>query len=240
MRSPCGLHTPPTETGASMTSDLNAALAEAYSPDANRAGQDASARLPERLAHLLRLLVLCVVDCMLAVRPGRARLAPARVHDRPDLPPGSAPALAASPLGSVGTAIAWTCRRFGMLRGHPDWPEVSRAPVVVLYRGVPRQLRRAARRCPDRSVAMAGQPRPHSENDYRPARTAAWYPGIAAAIASLPPRLPVAESPAPAADDMPGGSALVLAAAARPRSSAHFGAGPAAFRDCQLPDSRPD
>jgi hypothetical protein len=119
--------------------------ADAYSPDADRAGPDAPAGLVEHLAHLLRLLVLLVLDRMFAAGPRRARL-PSWWHYRPDLPPGSAQQLAASIRGEFGNAIAWMCRRYGIAPGHPEWTEVSRA--IVAFGGSLKGLRAGAPRCP--------------------------------------------------------------------------------------------
>jgi hypothetical protein len=103
--------------------------AGAYSPDADRAGPDASARLPEWVVHLLALVVHFVLERMLAARSRRSPL-PSWSHDRPDLPAGSAQAEAASIRGPFGRSIAWMCRRRGIGPGHPDWPELSRAIVA--------------------------------------------------------------------------------------------------------------
>jgi hypothetical protein len=103
--------------------------ADAYSPDADWAGQDASARLPEWLEHLLALVMRFVLERLFAARSRRSPL-PSWWRDRPDLPPGSTQAEAASVRGSFGNAIAWMCLRRGIGPGHPDWPELSRAIVA--------------------------------------------------------------------------------------------------------------
>ena len=104
--------------------------AEAYAPDARRAGQDAFARPPEWLVHLLALIIHFMLECMLGARSRRALRLPSWWQDRPDLPPVSAQALAASVRGSFGTAIAWMCRRRGIGPGHPEWPYLSRTIVA--------------------------------------------------------------------------------------------------------------
>jgi len=100
--------------------------AGAGSPDADRAGSDASSRLPEWVVHLIALVIRFMLERMLAACSAHSRL-PSWWHDRPDLPPGSIEALAASIRGPFGNAIAWMCRRRGIGPGHPDWPELSRA-----------------------------------------------------------------------------------------------------------------
>ncbi len=103
--------------------------ADAYSPDADRAGPDASAHLPEWLVHLLVLIIRCILERKLAARSRRSP-PPSWWHDRPDLPLASIQALAASVRGPFGNAIAWMCRRRGIGPGHKDWPELSRAIVT--------------------------------------------------------------------------------------------------------------
>ena len=103
--------------------------AGAGSPDADRAGSDASSRLPEWVVHLIALVIRFMLERMLAACSAHSRL-PSWWHDRPDLPPGSIEALAASIRGPFGNAIAWMCRRRGIGPGHPDWPELSRAIVA--------------------------------------------------------------------------------------------------------------
>ncbi len=110
------------------------APAEAYAPDADRDGPDVPARLPECLVHLVALLILFVLRQLLAARERHSAPGlPSWFHDRPDLPPGSAQALAASIRGPFGTAIAWMCLRRGIGPGHPDWPELSR--YIVMFGG---------------------------------------------------------------------------------------------------------
>ena len=105
------------------------ALAEAHSPDADRASPDAPTESPDWLVHLLALFILFARQgpCHLASLPSGV---PAWCHDRPDLPPGSAQALAASVRVTFGRAIEWMCRRRGIGPGHPDWPELARAIVA--------------------------------------------------------------------------------------------------------------
>ena len=87
--------------------------AGAGSPDADRAGSDASSRLPEWVVHLIALVIRFMLERMLAACSAHSRL-PSWWHDRPDLPPGSIEALAASIRGPFGNAIAWMCRRRGI------------------------------------------------------------------------------------------------------------------------------
>ena len=104
--------------------------ADAYSPDADRAGQDASARPPEWLVHLLALVICFILEHMLAGRSRRSTRLPSWLHDRPDLPLASTQAEAASIRGPFGRSIAWMCRRRGIGPGHPDWPYLSRTIVA--------------------------------------------------------------------------------------------------------------
>ncbi len=106
------------------------APAEAYAPDADRAGPDALAHSPDWLVRCLALLIFFVLEHLLALRPHRSVGLPSSWQDRPDLPPGSAQEEAASIRGPYGNAIAWMCRRRGIGPGHPDWPELSRAIVA--------------------------------------------------------------------------------------------------------------
>ena len=110
-----------------MMCDPLTAAANAHSPDADRAGPDA--RLPEWVICLVTLVIRFILQCNLAARSRRSR-PPSWWHERPDLPPGSIQALAASIRGPFGNAIAWMCRRRGIGPGHPDWPELSRAIVA--------------------------------------------------------------------------------------------------------------
>jgi hypothetical protein len=105
--------------------------ADAYSPDADRAGQDASAPPPEWLVHLLARIICFILEYTLARRSRRSilRLTPC-FHDRPDLPLASTQAEAASIRGPFGRSIAWMCRRRGIGPGHPDWPYLSRTIVA--------------------------------------------------------------------------------------------------------------
>ena len=103
--------------------------ADARAPDADRAAPDASTRLPEWVVHLLARIIRFMLERMLAGRSGRSEL-PSWWHDRPDLPPASAQALAASTRGPFGNAIAWMCLRRSIGPGHPDWPYVARTIVA--------------------------------------------------------------------------------------------------------------
>ena len=125
--------------------DPTTAPAEVYLPDADRAGPDAPAHLPEWLVHCLARLILFLLETLLAVCPHRFPRLPSWWQDRPDLPAGSAQALAASVRGQFGTAIAWMCRRHGVGPGHPDWPELSRA--IVAFGGSLQGFRAGAPAC---------------------------------------------------------------------------------------------
>jgi hypothetical protein len=101
--------------------------AVAYVPKKDRAGSDARAQSPEWLVRWLALLIFFLLEPLNALRVLRSGRLPSYWQDRPDLPPGSAQAEAASIRGPFGTAIAWMCRRCGIGPGHPDWPELARA-----------------------------------------------------------------------------------------------------------------
>ncbi len=116
--------------------------AEAYAPDADRAGPDASAHLPEWLVQCLVLLLLFLAKHGRAARLRRSRQVQAWWQERPDLPAGSIQALAASIRGPFGRAIASMCRRHGIGPGHPEWPELSRA--IVAFGGSLRGFRAGA------------------------------------------------------------------------------------------------
>ncbi len=99
-----------------MMRDPLTAPADACSPDADRAGPDVSARLPEWVVHLLALVIRFILEHSLAARSRRSPL-PSWWHDRPDLPLGSAQAAAASVRGAFGNSIAWMCLRRGIRTG---------------------------------------------------------------------------------------------------------------------------
>ena len=103
--------------------------ADARAPDADRAGTDASARLPQWVVHLIALVVRCMLQRMFAGRSRRSPL-PSWLHERPDLPLASTQAEAASLRGPFGRSIAWMCRRYGIGPGHPDWAYLSRTIVA--------------------------------------------------------------------------------------------------------------
>ncbi|HTW70104.1 MAG TPA: hypothetical protein VME47_09480 [Acetobacteraceae bacterium] len=119
-----------------MISNALTSPAYAYSPDANRAGPDASVRLLHRLPllyGLVRFLVLVVFlvrEYWLAIRQYRANTRPSSWHDQSDLPPGSAQQPAASIRGAFGNAIDWTHRRRSIAPANKDWPDPSRAIVA--------------------------------------------------------------------------------------------------------------
>jgi hypothetical protein len=110
--------------------NTTAAPAKAYAPDADRAGSDARAQSPEWLVRWLALLIFFLLEPLNALRVLRSGRLPSWWQDRPDLPPGSAQAEAASVRGPFGNSIAWMCLRRGIGPGHPDWPELSRAIVA--------------------------------------------------------------------------------------------------------------
>ena len=144
-----------------MMCDPLTTAADTASPDADRAGADAPPPLPEWVVRLLTLVIRFILQCSLAARSRRSRLAP-WWHERPDLPPASMQALAASIRGEFGTAIAWMCRRRGIGPGHPDWPELSRA--IVAFGGSVKGFRPGLPACglqwwenPDLVPGMSGE-----------------------------------------------------------------------------------
>jgi hypothetical protein len=110
--------------------DTLTAVAAAYAPDEDRAGPDAPAHSPDWLTVFVARLILFLLDQVLAICSPRSPRPPSWRRERPDLPPGSTQAEAASVRGQFGNAIAWMCRRRGIGPGHPDWPELSRAIVA--------------------------------------------------------------------------------------------------------------
>ena len=121
-----------------MTYDPLTSPAGDSSPDADRAGPDASARLPEWVVHLIAQVIHFILSHMLAGRSRRSVLPPGW-DERPDLPPASAQAAAASVRGAYGNSIAWMCLRRGIGPGHPDWPYLSR--TIVAFGGSVRGFR---------------------------------------------------------------------------------------------------
>jgi hypothetical protein len=103
-------------------------LADAASPDPDRDGPDAPNHLPEWLVHLIALLIYSILKRILAARG--IPMVPAWLSERPDLPPGSIQALAASIRGPFGNVIARMCRQLGIGPGHPQWLDMSRAIVA--------------------------------------------------------------------------------------------------------------
>jgi len=104
--------------------------AHADSPDADRAGPDASPRLPERFVRFLLLLVFLVREHWLAICHHRTGLLPEWWNYRSDLPAGSVQQYAAWRRGEFGTAIAWMCRRRGIGPEHKDWPQIRCAIIA--------------------------------------------------------------------------------------------------------------
>jgi hypothetical protein len=106
--------------------------AQAYAPDADRAGPEGTAQMPEWLVQLITRLILFMLEHYLAGRLRRGHRRPPWWLDqsRRDLPPGSAQAEAAVERGPFGRSIAWMCRCRGIGPGHADWPELSRAIVA--------------------------------------------------------------------------------------------------------------
>jgi hypothetical protein len=105
--------------------------AEAYAPDADRAGSKGSAHAPEWVVLCIAMLIHFLLEHVFAARLRRSsEVQPWWLNRRSDLPPGSAQDEAASIRGQFGNAIAWMCRRHGVGPGHKDWPELSRAIVA--------------------------------------------------------------------------------------------------------------
>jgi hypothetical protein len=170
-----------------MLSDRLTIPADAGSPDADRAGADASGQLPEWLVHLLALIIRFLLERRLAAHVRRSELA-SWCHDRPDLPAGSIQALAASIRGPFGNAIAWMCRRRGIGQGHADWPELSRA--IVAFGGSLRGFRAGA---PARGLQWWEHPNVIPGMIGEPIEAPA-----ATAMAALLSRQAIVEAPAPA------------------------------------------
>jgi len=105
-------------------------LTETYAPYADRVAPDARGRSPEGRLRWLALLIFFLMEPLSAFRMLRSGRLTSWLHDRLDLPAGSAQDEAASIRGSFGTAIAWMCLRHGVGPGHADWPELSHAIVA--------------------------------------------------------------------------------------------------------------
>ena len=101
--------------------------AEAYSPDADRAGPATAARLPELLLEFLTLLIRSMLRQCLGAWSPRGRLLPSWWVTLPDCVPGSTQELAASIRGPIGHAMAHMCRYLGFGPEHKDWPYLSRS-----------------------------------------------------------------------------------------------------------------
>ncbi|HUN41037.1 MAG TPA: hypothetical protein VMU81_12160, partial [Acetobacteraceae bacterium] len=137
-----------------MISNALTSPAYAYSPDADRVGLDASARLLHRLPllyALVRFLVLVaflVREYWLAIRQYCAGKRPSSGYCRSGLPPGSAEQPAASIRGAFGNAIAWTSSRRGIAPRHKGWPDLSPAIVTFncAFESVPPSRPRSPRR----------------------------------------------------------------------------------------------
>ena len=163
--------------------------AEAFLPDADRGGPVHSL---ERLVRCIALLILFLHDPLKAVRLLRSGRLWSWHQDRPDLPPGSAQAEAASIRGQFGTAIAWMCRRHGIGPGHPEWPELSRA--IVAFGGSLAGFRAGAPACGLQWW----------ENPNIVPGTGAGFSAPAAASASLLPLDAIASAAAPAPNAVQG------------------------------------
>jgi len=116
-----------------MISNALTSPADAYAPDANRAGPDSSERLLHRmplLYGLVRFLVLVaflVREYWLAIRQYRSGTRPSSWHDQSDLPPGSPQQPAAPIRGAFGNTIGWTYRRRNIAPPQKDWLQPFRA-----------------------------------------------------------------------------------------------------------------
>ena len=166
--------------------------AEAFLPDADRGGQGGPVHSLERLVRCIALLILFLHDPLKAVRLLRSGRLWSWHQDRPDLPPGSAQAEAASIRGQFGTAIAWMCRRHGVGPGHPEWPELSRA--IVAFGGSLAGFRAGAPACGLQWW----------ENPNIVPGTGVGFSAPAAASASLLPLQAVANAAAPAPNAVQG------------------------------------
>ena len=115
-----------------MRTDPLPSPADACAPDPDRAGTDASARIPEWLVHLLALIIRFILEHSAAARARRAGV-PVWLTQRHDLPPGSFQQIAAALRGEFGNAIVSMCRRRGYGPGDKDWPYLAR--MIVTFGG---------------------------------------------------------------------------------------------------------
>ena len=187
--------------------------AGACSPDADRTGEAASARLPEWLVQLIAMLLHYLLRRMRAVRLRNAQLR-AWCRERPDLEPGSAEHVAALIRGAFGNTIAWMCLYDGIGPGHREWPALSRA--ILAFGGSLRAFDPGRRDRPamgqpwwGNPYVMPGLPAPRRETPAAGAlaalleRDGADGASAAAGAAAPAPHAAVAPGPEPAAAPMP-------------------------------------
>ena len=194
------------------------ALADTYSPDADRVGLDASGPLPEWLVHALVTLIVFIRQHVLIRRPRHNWSLPGWYVGRPGPLPASTPELAAMIRGAWGHEIAHVCRYDGIGPGHPDWPELSRAILAFggSLRGVdgrkhPRPWWHALGFAPSlaRADTAAAALPPEAEPVSAPSAPAATAEAAGSGHAVLPaPRRPVfaraATGPPPRLARVPG------------------------------------
>ena len=113
-----------------MTTTLSAP-ADAYSPDPDRDGTGASARLPGWLAHIIALVIRFLLERTLTGRSRHAASLPSPWHDRPNLTSCSVPQRTTARRGHFGNTIAWTDLRRGTDPAHPNCPDPRDAIIAV-------------------------------------------------------------------------------------------------------------
>jgi hypothetical protein len=100
--------------------------ADAYSPDADRAGRGACAPPPEWVVAFVARLLLFVLRHLAAFRQRGVAPTPSWWMHVPEYAPGSTQAYAAALRGPFGNLITTMCWLDGIGPGHQDWGYISR------------------------------------------------------------------------------------------------------------------
>lgn len=205
-------------------------MAEAASPDADRAFPDASAYLPEWIVHLLARLILFLRAHSLAAGHRRVSGVPSWFHAQPNLPPVSARTRAVPARGAFGQTMAWMRRRRGIGSGRPYGRE--RTSTIAAFGGSLHGVRAGLLRCglpwrenPAIAPGMTGMTAttPAADRMVMPLSPKnAFAPPSALTVAPCAAELAFARYFVPPADAMSGGGKK-LAPSGRPVATAIAG-----------------
>jgi hypothetical protein len=110
--------------------------ADAYSPDADRAGRSAPA--PEWVVYFVARLMLFLIRHLANFRRRQTARMPEWWVTVPEYPPGSTQELAASRRGAFGNLITTMCWLDGIGPDHKDWPYLRR--TILAFGGSVRLL----------------------------------------------------------------------------------------------------